>query len=754
MVSHSHLYCLQCGAGNVPHAKFCVVCGHSLQLDSSVPLPAIPKVFSTVSELPQGSFVQHSVLKQRYRILAQIGTGGFADVYKAADSQFGGRLVAIKAMGIDGLDAKEVSEAAEAFEREAFMLANLVHPNLPAIYDYFHENQRWYLVMSFIEGTTLEEYLKARGGRLPVEKVLPIGIQLCTVLGYLHKRQPPIIFRDLKLTNVMRTPERQIYLIDFGVARLFKYGKARDTMALGSPGYAAPEQYGKAQTTPLADIYSLGATLHALLSGVDPSDIPFRFAPLHIPDYPNLNSLIMRMVENDARKRPPSMSEVKQELQRIALGHSSEWAEQNWQKNVLHYAAETKAPPPAPAPSVSPGLRPLQRPNDYQKKPLQNIMPNAPFLAPYPAPQPIVGSQQQVFYQSAAPTQAPSHPLLSRRAMIIGGVGGLVVTGGLLTYLMSILNRPASMPISPVQATVQPIPAAADQVQNSALNPGVLFAVAWSPDGRRMIAGTGSGKVKVLDSIGQLINTYSGHSATITGLAWSPDSTRVASGSYDETVQVWNPDTDITLETYEQNIGPVNAISWSPNGTYLASADYAHNVLVWDVSSLHTVQTYSNHKDQVRTLAWSSDSRYIASGSADYSVQVWGALNGTMIFNYQGHKGAIESVAWSPHGTRIASASDDHTVHVWDALSGDHIYVYAKHTASVTVVAWSPDGRSIASGSQDGTVQVWGASDGQLSYIYHGHTNGVLALDWSSSGSIVSTDADGKLRIWRPVQRG
>src|ERR1019366_5954224 len=328
MVSHSHLYCVQCGAGNLPHAKFCVVCGHSLLLDSSMPLPAIPKVPAySATPAPQ------ALLKQRYRLLTRIGAGGFAEVYKAADDQFGGRLVAIKAMGVDGLSAQEVSEASEGFEREAFMLANLVHPNLPAIYDYFHENQRWYLVMSFIEGMTLEAYLQARGGRLPVEKVLPIGIQLCAVLGFLHKRQPPIIFRDLKLTNVMRTPERQLYLIDFGVARLFKHGKARDTMALGSPGFAAPEQYGKAQTTPLADIYSLGATLHMLLSGTDPSEAPFQFAPLYIPAYPDLNPLIMRMVENDARKRPASMSEVKQELQRIALGHSSEWARQNWQQN-------------------------------------------------------------------------------------------------------------------------------------------------------------------------------------------------------------------------------------------------------------------------------------------------------------------------------------------------------------------------------------------------------------------------------------
>ncbi|MBV9614165.1 MAG: protein kinase, partial [Ktedonobacteraceae bacterium] len=754
MVSHSHLYCLQCGAGNLPHAKFCVACGHSLQLDSSMPLPAMPaspKASFTPSATPQSSFAQYPLLKERYRILAPIGTGGFAEVYKAADNQFGGRLVAIKAMGIEGLNAREVNEATEAFEREAFMLANLVHPNLPAIYDYFHENQHWYLVMSFIEGMTLEDYLQARGGRLPVEKVLPIGIQLCTVLGYLHKRQPPIIFRDLKLTNVMRTPERQIYLIDFGVARLFKHGQARDTMALGSPGYAAPEQYGKAQTTPQADIYSLGATLHTLLSGVDPSEAPFHFAPLHIPAYPDLNTLIMRMVERDARKRPASISVVKQELQRIALGHSSEWAQQNWQKNVLHYATQSKAPSSPSSPSVSPGLQPLQIQHINQKKPPQNVLNSVQhiaqpisFLPQPPAPQFMAGGQQQAFYRPVPPRQPSSHPPLSRRAMVVSGVGGLFVAGGLLNYFLSRPAEPSVIVTSPAQTAAQSIPPAPAQVQN----PAALFAVAWSPDGRRIIAGSGSGTVNVMDSRGQLINTYNGHNATITGLAWSPDSRRVASGSYDTTVQLWNPDTDKTLATYQQDVGSVNAISWSPNGNYIVSTDYTHNVLVWNAGSLQTVQTYSNHKDQVRSVAWSPNSRYIASGSADYSVQVWGALTGNTVFNYQGHKGAVGSVSWSPDGRRIASASDDYTVHVWDALSGDHMYVYARHIAPVTVVAWSPDGRYIASGSQDGTVQVWSALDARAIYVYRGHANGVLSLDWSSTGSIVSTDGDGKLLIW------
>lgn len=263
------------------------------------------------------------LLKQRYQLIKQVGVGGYGIVHKALDTEFGGRLVAIKEMSQAEMNGNDRAEATEAFKREAFMLASLTHPNLPSIYDYFTENGRWYLVMSYIEGETLEAYLnRSSGGRLPVEKVLLIGSQLASVLSYLHKRNPPIIFRDLKPANIMRIPEGQIYLIDFGIARHFKVGQSKDTIALGSPGYAAPEQYGRAQSTPQTDVYSLGATLHHMLTGIDPSDSPFNHPPLDLPRYPQLNILITCMLDMDPRKRPASMGNIKRELQRISSGRS------------------------------------------------------------------------------------------------------------------------------------------------------------------------------------------------------------------------------------------------------------------------------------------------------------------------------------------------------------------------------------------------------------------------------------------------
>ncbi|GHO49873.1 serine/threonine protein kinase [Ktedonospora formicarum] len=152
-----------------------------------------------------------------------------------------------------------------------------------------------------------------------MREALDIGIQLSSVLCYLHQQQPPIIFRDLKPDNVMRIPAGDLYLIDFGIARHFKPGQSKDTVAYGTIGYAAPEQFGKAQTTPRSDIYSLGATLHQLLSGDDPAENPFQFAPLTGAGISaELSTLIRSMVKTIENERPANMADVKQALQRIA----------------------------------------------------------------------------------------------------------------------------------------------------------------------------------------------------------------------------------------------------------------------------------------------------------------------------------------------------------------------------------------------------------------------------------------------------
>ena len=296
-------FCDNCGLANAETARFCQHC-------------AAPLLFKrSTGELPE-----QTLLGGRYQLESRIGQGGMGAVYKASDTRFNNRSVAIKEMSRAGLTPSRIQEAEDAFERESQLLADLVHPNLPRIYDYFTEEERSYLVMDFIEGETLEDYLEHKGGGpVTLEQALDWGMQLCDVLNHLHTHHPPIIFRDLKPSNVMIS-NGHIYLIDFGIARIFKPGQSHDTVAFGSPGFAAPEQYGKAQSTPRSDIYSLGALLHCLLTGVDPSEQPFFFRPASElnPAVPaELEQLLMRMLELKVENRPASAKEVEKALRHI-----------------------------------------------------------------------------------------------------------------------------------------------------------------------------------------------------------------------------------------------------------------------------------------------------------------------------------------------------------------------------------------------------------------------------------------------------
>ncbi|GHO97598.1 hypothetical protein KSF_076460 [Reticulibacter mediterranei] len=347
----SLLFCDTCGAANQPRAFYCRACGHSLQ-----------GIQSPLYHSATGHLLTTMLLKQHYRIIAPIAKGGMGAVYKAEDTQLGNRLVAIKEMSQSGLSPQEIQEAANAFKQEAILLANLQHPHLPSIFDHFEDNGRWYLVMSFIEGETLTHYLgRKKTGNLPLDEALSIALQLCEVLCYLHTQHPSIIFRDLKPSNVIRTASGHLYLIDFGIARHFKPGQTKDTVYYGTMGYAPPEQFGRAQTTPRSDIYSLGALLYQLISGHDPTASPFRFPPLQsfMPTTPRgLSKLLTQMLELDEAKRPANILIVKQKLQSIA----GQAVTPSSPPPVRTAAAPNSNPPVPPTPSHLVQKTPLPKP--------------------------------------------------------------------------------------------------------------------------------------------------------------------------------------------------------------------------------------------------------------------------------------------------------------------------------------------------------------------------------------------------------
>jgi tetratricopeptide (TPR) repeat protein len=215
-----------------------------------------------------------TVLANRYRVLARLGEGGMGSVYQVEDLKRPGVVYALKALLDDtNTSPEDMAWAAKRFDEEITLLSRLSHPRIPAFIDRFTEHGRRYFVMEYIPGMTLEQRQERTHAPLPERDVLSWMVGVCDVLAYLHGQRPPIIVRDLKPGNIMVTPSGDVRLIDFGIARTYKAGKASNTENLGTMTYASPEHLGQTQTDARSDIYSLGATIYHLLTNTEPSPL-------------------------------------------------------------------------------------------------------------------------------------------------------------------------------------------------------------------------------------------------------------------------------------------------------------------------------------------------------------------------------------------------------------------------------------------------------------------------------------------------
>jgi serine/threonine protein kinase len=346
--------CGHCGATISDNHRFCPVCGARMG-GPAPPSPVRPPGMT----MPADGGTQ--ILAGRYAVDRVLGRGGMSTVYRAYDTHFSNRVVAVKEMVDTFATPEEREEAERDFLREADLLAGLRHPAIPAVFDRFSANSRHYLAMEYIAGDNLEKALLARTDPYVESQVRAWALELCAVLRYLHERQPPIIFRDLKPGNVLVEPGGRLRLIDFGIARFFKHSQSTDTTALGTSGYASPEHY-TGQTDARSDIYSLAATMHHMLTLRDPSkQPPFQFPPvrgLNPAVSAELDEIILRGLDPDRTKRFADVAAFAAALQgrpRAARNRPAAPAPASAGSQLAATPAPSTPAPPAGATTLSPG---------------------------------------------------------------------------------------------------------------------------------------------------------------------------------------------------------------------------------------------------------------------------------------------------------------------------------------------------------------------------------------------------------------
>lgn len=251
-----------------------------------------------------------TVVDGKYEILREIGRGGLSRIFLALDKRLN-KTWAIKSYN----KTSPIYNSAihDAVMQETRMLMKLDHPGIPRIVDLIENEQYLYIVREYIEGETLDYIVKSYGAQ-PVDKVIEWAKQLCCILNYLHTLTPPHIHRDMKPANIILMPNGQVKLIDFGIMRLYDPNKSTDTCALGTRGYAAPEQYGGVvQTDARTDIFGLGMTMYNLLTGLNPDEPPYEIKPIRQVNpslSKSLEKIICKCIEPNPEKRYQSTDEL------------------------------------------------------------------------------------------------------------------------------------------------------------------------------------------------------------------------------------------------------------------------------------------------------------------------------------------------------------------------------------------------------------------------------------------------------------
>jgi WD40 repeat protein/tRNA A-37 threonylcarbamoyl transferase component Bud32 len=733
-----------------------------------------------------------------YCVRSLLGHGGMGSVWLAerVDGLFARRVAlklvhpALMSMGLT-----------ERLSRERAILASLDHPNIARLYDAGpSEDGQPYLALEYIAGTPFGTYCDDH--RLGVRERLELFRQVLGAVHYAHAHL--VIHRDLKPSNILVTEEARVYLLDFGIAKLFSDGVAQETELTRLTGcalsldYAAPEQITGTQITIAADIYSLGVMLYELLSGQRPYKLTRRSratleeAILRTEPLP-----LARLVASETAANARATTVKK--LSRTLRGDLDTIALKALQKSPTERYATVDA--------------------------------LAEDIARWLRGEPVLARRDRLAYRAMKFVRRHWVAVVVTAAFILTLVGGLVATtyevrvaeeqrDALLRMQLRSLTQTAAARLKEGDAaaatsiilevlryqglegadTAESLAvfheARVADTQVLAINakadgpPSLWSGVDFSPDGRRIVTSSSDDIAKIWDAAtghellalqgsvadlggavfspdGQRILTVSrdhtvrvwsavvgrqmlelrGHTDQVWGAAFSPDGRRIVTASWDKTARIWNADTGQELSRFEHDDKVFDA-HFSPDGLRVVTSSHDKTARIWDATTGRQILQLAGHNEAVFTATFSRDGRRVLTASGDRTARLWDATTGHLIIPLTGHSDVVADAIFSPDDRRVVTASEDHTARVWDAVYGRQTAILV-HAERVWEAEFSPDGRYVVTASPDRTARVWDVSTGGQSLLVLEHPDQVAAAAFSPDGRRILTACfDQSAVIW------
>jgi eukaryotic-like serine/threonine-protein kinase len=696
-----------------------------------------------------------------YRVISLLGHGGMGSVWLAerADGLFT-RQVALKLVQ-PGLMGRVMTER---LAREREILASLDHPNIARLLDAgFAEDGQPYLALEYVSGTPLTTFCDDH--RLSIGERLELFRQALRAVQYAHAHL--VIHRDLKPSNILVTPEGQVQLLDFGIAKLISEGEAKETQLTQLGGramtvdYAAPEQIAGVPLSTAADVYGLGVTLYELLTGqrpyrpkrdtrgaleeailsadpVSPSrlDLSGEVAQARETTAKKLSSLlkgdldtiVMKALKKSPAERYPTVAAFDEDIARFLRGDV-----------VLAQ----------PDRATYRALKFVRRHWVGLAVAASLILTLAVGLAVATYEARVAATQRNAALQARNVALQAQLRSLTQTAAARIHEGDVASAMGIALELLP--GAGSTRRYTPEALNVFQEARAADaQVLVIPTHTDIVWFASFSPDGRRIVTALNDNTARVWDTAsGRELLQLTGHTDRTWSAVFSPDGKRILTGSSDNTARVWDAATGRELLRIAGHAGRVQRATFSPDGRRVVTPSADGTAGIWDAETGRELLRLRGHSDHLYAAVYSPDGRQIATASADGTARIWDAESGRVIVALNGHTSRVASVAYSPDGRYIVTASDDATARIWDASSAREV-LRLVHPATVQSAAFSPDGRRVVTASTDSTARIWDAVAGTQLELLGGHVFRVNSAAFSPDGkSIVTASDDGTIRLWR-----